>query len=154
MAGRPEDEATAKYVAQKFRDAGLDTEIVEYKVWINYPLEISVDITAPDGVEMHGPTREHVDGDALRRRPASGDAVQRHVAVRRCRGGSGLCQLRQPEDFEKLEKLKIDVRGKIVLVRYGQKLPRGERSSSRRSMAAAGVIIYSDPYERRLAAWR
>src|SRR6266849_7795829 len=63
MAGTPEDKATADYVAQKFRDAGLDTEIVEYKVWINYPSEISVDVTAPPGVTMHGPTREHVDGD-------------------------------------------------------------------------------------------
>src|SRR5438105_13128435 len=62
MAGTAEDKATADYVAQKFRDAGLDTEIVEYKVWINYPLEISVDVTAPAGVEMHGPTREQVDG--------------------------------------------------------------------------------------------
>jgi N-acetylated-alpha-linked acidic dipeptidase len=63
MAGTPEDKGTADYVAQKFRDAGLDTEIVEYKVWINYPVEISVDVTAPAGVEMHGPTREHVEGD-------------------------------------------------------------------------------------------
>ena len=37
MAGTVEDKATADYVAQKFREAGLDTEIVEYKVWINYP---------------------------------------------------------------------------------------------------------------------
>src|SRR5579885_1731865 len=37
MAGTPEDKATADYVAQKFRDAGLETETVEYKVWMNYP---------------------------------------------------------------------------------------------------------------------
>ena len=47
MAGTVEDKATAEYVAKKFRDAGLDTEIVEYKVWMNYPVEISVDLTAP-----------------------------------------------------------------------------------------------------------
>jgi len=120
MAGTPEDEATAQYVAQKFRDAGLDTEIVEYKVWINYPLEISVDITAPDGVEMHGPTREHVDGDPYDEDPRvvmpfngmspSGDAEADVVYA----------NYGTPEDFEKLEKLKVDVRGKIVLVRYGQ----------------------------------
>src|SRR2546423_2885995 len=69
MAGTPEDKATADYVAQKFRDAGLDTEIVEYKVWINYPSEISVDATAPAGGEMHGPTREHVDGDPFQDDP-------------------------------------------------------------------------------------
>src|SRR5271166_2819468 len=60
IAGSPEDKATAEYVAKKFRDAGLETEIVEYKVWLNYPAEIRVDLTAPDGVEMHGPHREHV----------------------------------------------------------------------------------------------
>src|ERR1700734_1609561 len=54
MAGTVEDKATADYVAQRFRAAGLDTEIFEYKVWMNYPVEISVDITAPAGVEMHG----------------------------------------------------------------------------------------------------
>ena len=37
MAGTPEDKATADYVAQKFREAGLETEIVEYRVWMNYP---------------------------------------------------------------------------------------------------------------------
>src|SRR5258708_15947520 len=65
IAGSPEDKATADYVAKKFRDAGLDTEIVEYKVWLHYPTEIRVDLTAPDGVEMHRPPREHVDGDSF-----------------------------------------------------------------------------------------
>ena len=32
IAGSPEDKATAEYVAKKFREAGLDTQIVEYKV--------------------------------------------------------------------------------------------------------------------------
>src|SRR5579863_9297329 len=52
MAGTPEDKATAEYVAQKFREAGLETEIVEYTAWFNYPVEISVDLTAPAGVKM------------------------------------------------------------------------------------------------------
>ena len=63
IAGSPEDKANAEYVAKKFREAGLKTEIVEYKVLINYPAEISVDVTAPADVHMHGPTREHVEGD-------------------------------------------------------------------------------------------
>ena len=63
LAGTPEDRATAEYVAAKFREAGLQTEIVEYKIWMNYPQEISVDMIAPSGVIMHGPTREHVDSD-------------------------------------------------------------------------------------------
>jgi len=29
--------------------------MVEYRVWFNYPVEISVDVTAPAGVKMHAP---------------------------------------------------------------------------------------------------
>ena len=146
MAGTPEDKATADYVAQKFRAAGLDTEIVEYKVWINYPSEISVDITAPAGVEMHGPTREHVDGDPYDDDPRvvmpfssmspSGD-VEADVVY---------ANYGTPEDFEKLEKLKIDVHGKIVLVRYGQNF-RGVKVFVAQEHGAAGVILYSDPFD-------
>jgi N-acetylated-alpha-linked acidic dipeptidase len=146
MAGTPEDKATADYVAQKFRAAGLDTEIVEYKVWMNYPVEISVDITAPAGVEMHGPTREHVDGD-----PYDGDT--RVVMPFSGMSPSGDAEAEvvyanygTAEDFEKLEKLKIDVRGKIVLVRYGQNF-RGVKVFVAQQHAAAGVIIYSDPFD-------
>ena len=146
MAGTPEDKATADYVAQKFRQAGLDTEIVEYKVWINYPTQISVDVTAPAGVEMHGPTREHVDGDPYDDDPRvvmpfngmspSGDAEGEVVYA----------NYGTPEDFEKLDKLKIDVRDKIVLVRYGQNF-RGVKEFIAQQRGAAGVIIYSDPYD-------
>jgi N-acetylated-alpha-linked acidic dipeptidase len=146
MAGTPEDKATADYVAQKFRAAGLDTEIVEYKVWINYPVEISVDVTAPPGVELHGPTREHVDGD-----PYDGDP--RVVTPFSSMSPSGDVEAEvvyanygTPEDFERLAKLKIDVRGKIVLVRYGQNF-RGVKVFVAQEHGAAGVLLYSDPFD-------
>ena len=144
MAGTVEDKATADYVAEKFHQAGLETEIVEYKVWINYPSEINVDLTAPAGVEMHGPTREHVDNDPFQDDPRvvmpfngmspSGD-VEADVVY---------ANYGTPEDFEKLEKLKVDVRGKIVVVRYGQNF-RGVKVFVAQEHGAAGVIIYSDP---------
>jgi len=144
VAGSLEDKATADYVAQKFRDAGLDTEIVEYRVWINYPAEISVDVTAPSGVHMHGPTREHVEGDALPDDPRvitpynamspSGD-VEAEVVY---------ANYGTPEDFKKLEQLKVDMRGKIVLARYGQNF-RGVKAFIAQEHGAAGLIIYSDP---------
>jgi N-acetylated-alpha-linked acidic dipeptidase len=146
MAGTPEDKATAEYVARKFREAGLETEIVEYKVWFNQPKEISVDITAPAGIEMHGPTREHVDGDRY-------DNDARVVVPFSAMSPSGdveadvvYANYGTPEDFEKLEKLKIDVRGKIVIVRYGQNF-RGVKAFIAQQHGAAGVIIYSDPFD-------
>ncbi len=144
MAGTPEDKATADYVAQKFRDAGLDTEIVEYKVWMNYPSEVSVDVTAPPGVTMHGPTREHVDGDPYDNdsrvvMPFSGMSPSGDAEAEVVYANYGT-----PEDFEKLEKMKIDVRGKIVVVRYGQNF-RGVKVFVAQEHGVAGVIIYSDP---------
>jgi N-acetylated-alpha-linked acidic dipeptidase len=144
MAGTPEDKATADYVAQNFREAGLDTEIVEYKVWMNYPSEISVDVTAPPGVTMHGPTREHVDGDPYDNdsrvvTPYNGMSPSADVEAEVVYANYGT-----PEDFEKLEKMKIDVRGKIVVARYGQNF-RGVKVFIAQEHGAAGVIIYSDP---------
>ena len=101
-------------------------------------------MTAPAGVEMHGPTRERVDGDPFQDDPRvvvpfngmspSGDAEAEVVYA----------NYGTPEDFEKLDKLKVDVRGKIVLVRYGQNF-RGVKVFVAQDRGAAGMIIYSDP---------
>jgi N-acetylated-alpha-linked acidic dipeptidase len=146
MAGTPEDKATADYVARKFREAGLETSISEYKVWMNYPKEMKVTVTAPEGVQMQGPNPEHVAGDAFENDPRvvmpfnsmspSGD-VEAEVVY---------ANYGRPEDFKKLEEMKIDVRGKIVLVRYGQNF-RGVKVLDAQEHGAAGVIMYSDPYD-------
>lgn len=144
VAGSAEDKATADYVAARFRDAGLETEIVEYKVWLNYPSEISVDLTAPSGVTMHGPTREHVSSDPYQDDPRvitpyngmspSGD-VEADIVY---------ANYGSPADFDKLHDLGVDVHGKIALVRYGENF-RGVKSYVAQERGAAGVIIYSDP---------
>jgi N-acetylated-alpha-linked acidic dipeptidase len=144
IAGSPEDKATADYVAQKFRDAGLATEIVEYKVWFNYPEEISVDITAPTGVFMHGPSREHVDGDPFEDNPRVVMAYNGMSPSGDVEADVVYANYGSPEDFQKLAQMKIDVRGKIVLVRYGQNF-RGVKAFVAQEHGAAGVIIYSDP---------
>lgn len=143
IAGSPEDKATADYVAQKFREAGLDTEIAEYRVWFNYPAEISVNVFAGASAYL-GPAREHVEGDPYQDDPRvvmpfsamspSGD-VEADVVY---------ANYGSPDDFKKLKQLKVDVAGKIVLVRYGQNF-RGVKVFDAQEHGAAGVIIYSDP---------
>jgi N-acetylated-alpha-linked acidic dipeptidase len=49
-----------------------------------------------------------------------------------------------PADYKKLDDLKIDVRGKIVLARYGENF-RGVKAFVAQEHGAAGLIIYSDP---------
>ena len=146
IAGSPEDKKTADYVAEKFRAAGLATRIVEYKIWLNYPGKISVDATAPAGLKMHGPSPEHVDGDPFqsdsRVTPGfngfspSGDAEAEVIYANYGR----------PEDIRKLESMGISVRGKILLVRYGNNF-RGVKTFVAQEHGAAGVLIYSDPMD-------
>jgi N-acetylated-alpha-linked acidic dipeptidase len=148
IAASPEDRKTAEYVARKFREWGFDTEIVEYKVWMNYPLEVSVDAMLPGvtGVVMHGPTREHVEGDPFQDDPRvvmpfngyspSGD-VEAEVVY---------ANYGRPEDFQKLKELGVEARGKIVLVRYGENF-RGVKAYMAQETGAVGMIMYSDPMD-------
>jgi N-acetylated-alpha-linked acidic dipeptidase len=146
MAGTPEDKTTADFVAQKFREAGLKTEIVEYRVWMNYPAEISVDVTAPPGLKMHGPTPEHVEGDPFENDPRvvtafSGMSPSGDLDAEVVYANHGT-----PQDFKTLERMGIDVRGKIVIMRYGQNF-RGVKVYVAQEHGAAGVLLYSDPYD-------
>ena len=146
MAGTPEDKKTADYVAQKFRAAGLETQIVEYKVLLPRPLEVSVDVTAPQNVRMHGPTRERVDSDPYQDDPRvvmpfNGYSPSADVEAELVYANYG-----RPEDFKRLEEMNVNVRGKIVVVRYGANY-RGVKSYVAQERGAAGVIIYSDPMD-------
>jgi N-acetylated-alpha-linked acidic dipeptidase len=144
IAGSPEDKATADYVAKKFREAGLDTEIVEYKVWLNYPAEIRVDLTAPEGVEMHGPRPEHVDGDPFQDDPRIVNAYNGMSPSGDAEAEVVYANYGSPADFDKLKEMNVDVRGKIVIVRYGENF-RGVKAFVAQERGAAGLVIYSDP---------
>ena len=144
IAGSPEDKATAEYVAGKFRDAGLETEIVEYRVWMNTPDEVSVDVTAPAGVTMHGPTPEKVSDDPYQNDPRIVTAYNGMSPSADVEADVVYANYGSPDDFRRLKELKVDVRGKIVLVRYGQNF-RGVKTFVAQENGAAGVIIYSDP---------
>ena len=76
IASSKEDRTTADYVAAKFKEAGLDTEIVPYRVLLNQPRKVSFEAHGDDGAVLAtGPTREHVTGRPVSGRPAGGDAV-------------------------------------------------------------------------------
>jgi N-acetylated-alpha-linked acidic dipeptidase len=146
VAGSPEDHKTAQYVAQKFKEAGLQTDIVEYKVWMNRPAEISVVVTAPPNVKMNGPSREHVSSDPFQDDPRILPAFNGSSPSGDAEADVVYANYGTPADFKKLEELKVDVRGKIVIVRYGENF-RGVKSFVAEEHGAAAVLIYSDPWD-------
>jgi N-acetylated-alpha-linked acidic dipeptidase len=147
LAATPEDRKTADYVAKKFRAAGLDTEIVPYRVLINYPKTVRVEAWAPNGkLLMTGPTPEHVAGDPYQDDP--------HV-VMPFNGSSGsgdvtaevvYANYGRLEDFDQLAAQHIDLHGKIVICRYGSNF-RGVKVYIAEQRGAAGVLLYSDPQD-------
>src|SRR5512146_2951224 len=146
MAGTPEDKKTADYVAQQFQQDGLQTEIVEYKVWMGYPKESSVDVVAPQGVTMHGPTREHVSDDRFQDDPRVVTPFSEYSPSGDVEADVVYANYARPEDFNKLKAMGVDVRGKIVIARYGQNF-RGVKAYIAQERGAAGLIIYSDPMD-------
>jgi N-acetylated-alpha-linked acidic dipeptidase len=145
MAATPEDHATAEYVARKFRAAGLETEIVPYRVLLNWPKVVRVEAYDPAGhLLMSGPTREHVDGDPQQDNP-------RVVMPFNSSSGSGdvtgevvYANYGRLEDFNELAAQHVDLHGKIVICRYGSNF-RGVKVYLAEQRGAAGVLLYSDP---------
>jgi N-acetylated-alpha-linked acidic dipeptidase len=145
VAASKEDYDTALYVAGKFRAAGLETQIVPYKAWLNLPQEVFLEARNGEGkILMSGPSREHIDNDAYQDDPRVLPAFN---------GGSPSCDVTaeavyanygRPEDFKKLDDMHITIAGKIVFVRYGMNF-RGVKVYLAQQRGAAGVIIYSDP---------
>jgi N-acetylated-alpha-linked acidic dipeptidase len=146
VAGTPEDWKTAQFVAEKFREAGLETSIVPYKVWLNYPKQVNVDIVYPARIARKGPTPEHVEGDRFENDPRVLPAFNGYSPSGEVTADIVYANYGRPEDFKLLKDRGIDVRGKIVLVRYGENF-RGVKTYLAQEAGAAGVILYSDPMD-------
>jgi N-acetylated-alpha-linked acidic dipeptidase len=146
IAASPEDFRTAQYVAAKFKEAGLETAIVPYKAWLNLPVSVKVEAWDADGkLLMTGPTPEHVEGkDPFQDDPRVTPAFNGSSPSGDITGEVVYANYGRPEDFQKLEDIGVDLKGKIVLVRYGGNF-RGVKVYIAQQHGAAGVLIYSDP---------
>ena len=149
-ASSPEDYKTAEYVAEKFKAAGLQTEIVPYKVLLNKPVKISIEaFDAQHKILMSGPTPEHVDAN-----DHGGDPFQDDPRILPGFNGSSpsgdvtgevvYANYGNLADFKYLEAHGMPVKDKIVLVRYGGNF-RGVKVYIAQKFGAKGVLIYSDP---------
>ncbi|HEY8996275.1 MAG TPA: PA domain-containing protein, partial [Edaphobacter sp.] len=149
-ASSPEDYATALYVADKFKAAGIDTKIVPYKVLLNKPVKIEIEAFNAQGEKiMSGPATEHVDpvrngGDPFQNDPRilpafNGSSPSGDITADVVYANYGTLA-----DFKKLAELGVSVKDKIVLVRYGSNF-RGVKVYIAQQRGAKGVLIYSDP---------
>ena len=144
VAGTKEDYDTAVYVRDQMRSYGLTADLAEYQVWLNYPKTDPI-------VELLSPRRERlsVREAIIKEDPTSsnkkitplfnGYSASGDVTAPLVYANYGL-----PPDYEALEKAGVDVKGKIVIVRYGNSF-RGVKAKVAQDHGAVGCIIYSDP---------
>jgi len=142
--GSPYNKQNADFIAGLFRSWGYDTKLEEFHVLFPTPRTRIVEITSPGGTPLRL-GEPPVEGDVSTAQQAEqlpsynaysidGDVTGPVVYV-----NYGV-----PADYDELRKRGVDVKGKIVLARYGGSW-RGIKPKLAAENGAVGCLIYSDP---------
>ena len=143
LAGTPQSKETAEYLLAQLREFGLDAHIEQYESMLPQPKSRTLEMTAP--VAFRAKLDEPpVPGDKNSADPGmipsfnafsgDGDVTAPLVYV-----NYGV-----PADYDTLKERGIDVKGKIVIARYGGSW-RGIKPKVAYEHGAVGCLIYSDP---------
>jgi len=143
VAGRPGSRKVAEYALQQFKSWGLNAQIETFEALMPWPTERVVEMVAPTKQAMA--IKEPVLADD----PDSGDADSTPVFNAYSADGDVTGEVvyvnyGMPADYDKLKELGVDVKGKIVLARYGGGW-RGIKPKVAYEHGAIGTLIYSDP---------
>jgi N-acetylated-alpha-linked acidic dipeptidase len=143
VAGRPASRKVAEYALGQFKSWGLDAKIESFEAMMPWPTERIVEMVAPTHTTMS--LKEPV----LPEDPDSGDADSTPVFNAYSADGEATGEVvyvnyGMPDDYEKLKALGVDVKGKVVLARYGGGW-RGIKPKVAYEHGAVACLIYSDP---------
>jgi N-acetylated-alpha-linked acidic dipeptidase len=143
--GSPHDKANAQSMQQMLASWGWDARIETFYVLYPTPLHEALELIAP----THYTARLHEPAVAGDPTTAISDALPPYNVYGADGDVSGTLvyvNYGMPEDYEALARRQIDVRGKIVITRYGRGW-RGLKPKLAYEHGAIGCIIYSDPRE-------
>ncbi|MEO7653650.1 MAG: M28 family metallopeptidase, partial [Bryobacteraceae bacterium] len=144
-AGSPASKAVAEYLARLLREWGYETSIEEFEALLPTPKFRQLEMTLPVKfrAKLQEPRlpqdKDSADANQLptyNAYSASGDVTAPIVYV----------NYGMPADYAYLKKHGVEVKGKIVLARYGVGW-RGVKPKVAAEHGAVGCLIYSDPRE-------
>lgn len=141
--GSPGDKEYADYVLKEFRKWGWDANIETFYVLFPTPKVRELEMISP--ISYKAVLKE----PALKEDPSSGQEGQLPTYNSYSADGDVTAELvfvnyGLPEDYEVLNKMGIDVKGKIVISKYGGSW-RGIKPKVAQEHGAIGCLIYSDP---------
>jgi N-acetylated-alpha-linked acidic dipeptidase len=143
VAGTPGGERVARYILERFRAAGLETGTRTYPVYMGSVRSARLDLIEPERAALATPEEpiaeeERGAGEYGRLNwnayAPSCDVTAEVVFAHHAR----------EEDFADLDRLGIDVRGRIVLARNFRGY-RGGKALLAERRGAAAIVLYSDP---------
>src|SRR5580700_6765105 len=148
VAGSKRNNELAEYIRDEWKKQGLEDVIIRrYDVYGTNPKSASLEMITPTNYKA-----------ILRETPLPGDDDSKNPAISGAWLGMSIsgevtapvvyAHSGNPEDYELLRKQGIDVKGKVVLVRYSNPYSyRGFKALTAEREDAAAILIYSDPAE-------
>lgn len=136
---------TADYLVQQLKDYGFETELTRYDAYLPAPVSVSIDLTKPVA-EKIPTTEDRIEGDPFTESVNDHPGWNGYSPSGEATGQVVYAHYGSAEDFQQLKDLGIDLKGKILLMRYfgtgeGRKVRNAEEAG------AAAVVLYSDPAE-------
>ncbi len=145
LAGTPQSKAVAEYILGQLKEYGLDAHLEQYESMLPQPKSRSLEMTAPTQFKAK------LEEPAIPEDKNSSDAGM--VPSFNAFSGDGdvtaplvYVNFGVPADYDLLKEKGIDVKGKIVIARYGGSW-RGIKPKVAQEHGAIGCLIYSDPHE-------
>src|ERR1700733_2534400 len=142
--GSPHDKANAEWVLAQFKSWGWDAHIESFDVLYPTPIHEALEMVSPRPFKamLQEPP---IPGDTSAR--AKEPALPAYLAYQGdgdVRGELVYVNYGMKDDYDALERLGVDVKGKIVIARYGHGW-RGLKPKLAYEHGAIGCIVYSDP---------
>jgi N-acetylated-alpha-linked acidic dipeptidase len=139
------DKKNAEYILSLFSKWGWDAKIETFYVLFPIPDTRILEMTSPESYKAV------LKEPALKEDATSGQSGQLPTYNAYSADGDVSAELvfvnyGLPEDYEILDKMGIDVKGKIVIAKYGHSW-RGIKPKVAQEHGAIGCIIYSDPFD-------
>jgi len=143
QVGSPHDKANADFMLAQFKSWGWDARIETFSVLYPTPKSVSLHMLAPNAftAKLQEPA---VEGDSTSGKPGTLPPYNVYGADGDVSGELVYANYGMPDDYKALARRGIDVKGRIVITRYGGGW-RGLKPKLAWEHGAIGCLIYSDP---------
>src|ERR1035438_805290 len=119
IAGTPASNAVAEMLRKRLAEAGLETEVHEFSVYLSTPESIAIDLVEPskESLSVREPANP-LDPDSAN--PELGPAFVAYSASGTVTAPVVYVNYGLPPDYDQLAAAGVEVKGKIVIARYAR----------------------------------